>query len=110
MDQIIFDLVGDDVHFYLGWLSAFFDRVNLTVVTVTQSTVLVGSQEADRMCRMVCYLFAALAGQVILKDIEAAFFFTQIVKGISVRRPYRIAVFSTERGNLFECTVSIQCT
>ena len=85
MDQIIFGLVGDDVHFYLGWLSAFFDRVNLTVVTVTQSTVLVGSQEADRMCRMVCYLFAALAGQVILKDIEAAFFFTQIVKGISVR-------------------------
>ena len=57
---------------------------------------------------MIGYLPAISAGQVVFEYIETSFFFTQIVEGRTVCRPYRITVFSFKGSYFLEGVFPIE--
>ena len=75
VDQVVLHLVRNDPDIHFLWLCALFDRIDFTVIPITEVTVAVGSQETDGMRGMVGYLPATFAGQVVLEYIKASFFF-----------------------------------
>ena len=75
MDQVVLHLIRDDLYIHFLRLCTLFDRIDFTVIPITEVTVAVGSQETDGMRGMVGYLPATFAGQVVLEYIKASFFF-----------------------------------
>ena len=92
--------VGYDVHFQFLRLLALFQGIYLTIIAITQRSVVGGGEKAHGIGGVASKLLLASAVDVAHVHVKGAVFLAEIVKSIALRRPNGCAVFAVKVGKL----------